>query len=265
MIAHMDAFHFDRLRPRTSNGGQVYQIGSATWRLEIPAGPAGRYRLAQLDDYARLPRRSFPWQPPFRLSLRARASAASIPGTWGFGLWNDPFQMSILSGNGLHGLPTFPDTAWFFFAAPPGYLSLQDDLPAQGWLAMSWRAPHHPTAWLAAILPLTPLLLLPPSARWLRRLGRRLVSQASVGLTVDPCEWHTYCLEWQADGAMFRVDDITVLETDLAPASRLGLVLWVDNQYAAWGADGRLRWGVLATPSIAWIEVAEIEGGAICW
>ncbi len=258
MMFSVNTLHHDRLLPRTANGGQVDQVASAAWRLEIPAGQSGRYRLAQLDDYASLPRCSFPWQPPFRLSLRARASTASVPGTWGFGLWNDPFQMSALSGGGFHNLPTFPDAAWFFFAAPPNHLALQDDLPAQGWLAMSWRAPHNPAAWLAGCLPLAPLLLLPPAARWLRRLGGRLARQASVALAVDPTAWHTYCLDWRADAASFWVDETLVLETDLAPASRLGLVIWIDNQYAAWNADGRLRWGLLANPASAWIEVAEI-------
>jgi hypothetical protein len=259
----MNAIHANRLQPRTAHDGQVNQIGQSGWRLEIPAGSDERYRLAQLDDYAHSPRRGYPWQPPFHLSLRARASAASIPGTWGFGLWNDPFRMDALSGTILPSLPTFPDAAWFFFAAPPNHLSLQDDQPAQGWLAMSWRAPPHPAAWLAASLPLTPLLLLPPSARWLRRLGTRLVHQASAALTVDPTDWHTYELEWQVGKASFWVDGAIVLETDLAPASRLGLVLWIDNQYAAWGADGRLRWGLLANPAAAWIEVAEIERGTV--
>src|SRR2546427_795796 len=39
------------LRPRTTRGAQVETIAPGHWRLTIPAGPAGRYRLAQLDDY----------------------------------------------------------------------------------------------------------------------------------------------------------------------------------------------------------------------
>lgn len=263
IIIYMPVLEPDRLHPRTANGGQVDPVGLSGWRLKIPAGPAGQYRLAQLDDYARLRRRNFPWQPPICISLRARASAATIPGTWGFGLWNDPFQMGALSGLGLQGLPTFPDAAWFFFASPPNYLTLQDDQPAQGWLAMSWRAPRHPAAWLAAGLPLAPLLLLPLAARWLRRLGRRLAHQASVALAVDPTDWHTYCLEWREDRASFRVDGTLALETGLAPVTHLGMVLWIDNQYAAWGSDGRLRWGLLGNPSPAWIEVADIKAGAV--
>jgi len=79
--------------------------------------------------------RTFPCQPPYSLELSCRASALAIPGTWGFGLWNDPFNMAVLSRAELLRLPALPNAAWFFYAAPPSYLSLRDDLPAQGWLA----------------------------------------------------------------------------------------------------------------------------------
>src|SRR5512144_3136865 len=114
------------LIPRTTSGAQVVRLTSGGWRLEIPAGSAGRYRLAQLDDYSNLPRRAFPWQAPLSLSLRARASQSSLPGTWGFGLWNDPFALSLGFG-GERRIPALPNAAWFFFASAPNYLSLRDD------------------------------------------------------------------------------------------------------------------------------------------
>jgi hypothetical protein len=49
------------------------------------------------------------------------------------------------------------------------------------------------------------------------------------------------------------------MESDIVPAAHLGLVIWIDNQYAAWGVDGRLHWGMLANPTLAWIEVGEVE------
>jgi hypothetical protein len=64
-------------------------------QLYIPPGPEGRYRLAQLDDYMDAPRAAFRWAPPLRLHMRARVSNGSIPGTWGFGFWNDPFSMGM--------------------------------------------------------------------------------------------------------------------------------------------------------------------------
>src|SRR5437879_6259384 len=94
-----------KLRPRTTPGADVETIAPGHWRLTMPAGPAGRYRLAQLDDYAGLRRAGFPWQPPLRLALRARVSAAGLPGTWGFGLWNDPFGIGVGLGGGARRLP----------------------------------------------------------------------------------------------------------------------------------------------------------------
>jgi len=343
------------------SGGRVVQTGPAAWRLELPAGPGGSYRLAQLDDYRKLARRAFPWRPPVTLSMKARASAKSLPGTWGYGLWNDPFGMGVAQGGGLR-LPALPNAAWFFFASPPNYLSLRDDLPAQGALAATFRSPRWPSpllllgaplllddyrklarrafpwrppvtlsmkarasakslpgtwgcglwndpfgmgvaqggglrlpalpnaAWfffasppnylslrddlpaqgaLAATFrsprwpsplfllgaPLLPLSLLPPAMRWLRRWARRIVRQDAVDLPVDPTEWHDYALEWGPELVTFRLDGEALLATEIVPAGPLGLVLWVDNQYAALPPDGRLRYGTLSNPQPAWIEI----------
>jgi hypothetical protein len=193
------------------------------------------------------------------LILRARASAANIPGTWGFGLWNDPFSMGLLTGKGLLRLPALPNTAWFFFASHPNYLSLRDDLPAQGGLAATFQSP----AWANALLPfgivLLPLLALPPAARLLRQIGRRIVRQAAIKLPADPTEWHDYGLQWKRDRASFRIDGSTILETEVSPANRLGLVIWIDNQYLSFTPDGRLQYGLLASLEQNWIEVSEIS------
>jgi hypothetical protein len=193
------------------------------------------------------------------LRLRARASAANIPGTWGFGLWNDPFSMGLLTGKGLLRLPALPNTAWFFFASHPNYLSLRDDLPAQGGLAATFQSP----AWANALLPfgivLLPLLALPPAARLLRQIGRRIVRQAAIKLPADPTEWHDYGLQWKRDRASFRIDGSTILETEVSPANRLGLVIWIDNQYLSFTPDGRLQYGLLASLEQNWIEVSEIS------
>src|SRR5690606_11855703 len=121
------------LQPNLSPGSRLVETGANGKRLEAPAGDEKQYRLAQLAGYGSRPRADFPWKaPPLHMSLRARVSAQQIPGTWGFGLWNDPFSMAVLSGAERLRLPVLPNTAWFFFASPPNYLSLLDDLPAQG-------------------------------------------------------------------------------------------------------------------------------------
>lgn len=246
------------LRERQTRGAHLTGIGPAAWRLGIPAGPAGQYRLAQLDDYGRLPRSAFPWRPPLTLLLRGRASAANLPGTWGFGLWNDPFGLAFVKGGGLR-LPSLPDTAWFFFASPSNYLSLRDDLPASGALAATFRSPGWPAPLYLLGAPALPLILWRYAARWLRARARRLVQQDAAALQLDPGEWHAYRLDWRSDNAVFRLDGQIVLETEISPRGPLGLVLWVDNQYAAWTPDGHLAYGTLANPDPAWIEIEGLQ------
>lgn len=247
------------LQAHVAGGGNVLKTPDGDWRLSIPKGDRGAYRLAQLDDYSHLARGSFCWQAPLSIYLRARASSAAIPGTWGFGLWNDPFSMGLLGGGGKARLPALPDTAWFFFAAPPNYLSLKDDLPAQGWLAATFRSPDWPAPLLALGLPALPLLLVPPGARLLRRLGRKIIHQDAAALDCDPVEWHAYSLEWAEGEVCFRVDGDEALRTEIAPEGRLGLVLWVDNQYMKIAADGRMGYGTLTNETGAWIEIGDLE------
>lgn len=253
------------LQPSLTPGAQITGTGPQAWRLLIPAGPAGQYRLAQLDDYSSLPRKAFRWQQGSRLYLEARASQPGLPGTWGFGLWNDPFSMGILGGVGdnrfraLLRLPVLPDTAWFFYASPPSYLSLRDDLPAQGWLAAVFRARPLPgVALIPAVLGL-PLLLFPAAVRKLRRLLRKLVQQDAVVLQLDQAQWHSYELCWQASGVTFQVDGREVLQTSFAPLPRLGLVIWIDNQYMAASPSGRIGYGALENPEPAWIEIRAVD------
>lgn len=245
------------LQSRSTPGAEVQPLASGHWRLAIPAGPAGRYRWAQLDDYLHRPRLAFPWQPPLYLSLRARVSHAALPGTWGFGFWNDPFSTSLGLGGAARRLPALPNTAWFFYASPPNHLALYDH-PAQGFLAATFAAPCLPTPLLALGTPALPFLAWPRAARSLRRLARRFIRDDGALLAPDPTAWHVYCLEWRQDRVRFAVDGAVCFETAVVPAGRLGLVLWIDNQYAAFPPEGRLRFGTLPNPEPAWLELADI-------
>jgi len=243
------------LKPRTSGGGRVSQVGVDTWRLETPAGSKDQFRLAQMDDYSGLSRRAFLWQPPFRISLQARASSREIPGTWGFGLWNDPFSASLGLGGADRRLPALPEAVWFFFASPKNYLSFRDDLPAQGFLAATFRSLPFWPGLMVLGSPFLIGLLLPGVNRLVRAAARKLVKQDTVLVNGDPTEWHTYSLEWEEKSAQLGVDGQVILDTIVTPHRPLGLVLWVDNQYAAWTPDGRLRLGNQANVEPAWIEI----------
>jgi len=245
------------LYPRNTPDSEVVALASDAWRLRIPSGPGASYRLAQLDDYSRLPRRRFLWRPPVCLEVHARVSDADLPGTWGFGLWNDPFTASLGLAGTARRLPALPQAAWFFYASPPNYLALHDTHPAQGLLAATFASQRIPAPVLAVLVPVLPLLAWPLTARWLRRVARRFVVEDAARLDFDPTQWHTYRLEWGVDAVTFFVDGESCFTTTVAPCGPLGLVLWIDNQYAAFRPDGRLRFGTLANES-AWLELADI-------
>lgn len=226
--------------------------------MEIPAGGRGAYRLAQFDNYAHRLRRFFPHTPPLTIDLRARVSAPDLPGTWGFGLWNDPFGLSLGFGGAPLRLPALPNAAWFFYGSPENSLSFREDVPANGFFAGTFASPRIPSLLLAPALLGLPLLALRPISRLLRRLAGGVIRQAGAPVRVNVTDWHDYRIEWQPRLGRFFVDGNLMLETTLAPAAPLGLVIWIDNQYAAWRADGRIHFGTLSNPA-AWLEIEKYE------
>ena len=126
---------YTQLIPHLTPDSRVEQISedSSHYLLTIPSGKADKYRLAQLDDYAQLARGRFPHQTPISIRLLARTSSDAIPGTWGFGLWNDPFGLSIGYGSKPFRLPALPNAVWFFGASEENYLSFKEPiLPERG-------------------------------------------------------------------------------------------------------------------------------------
>jgi hypothetical protein len=213
------------LNERATSGAVITQTGD-DWRMEIPAGTRGTYRLAQLDDYTRL--------------------------------WNDPFGLSFGFGGTAGRLPTLPQAAWFFYGSTENYLSFRDDLPANRFFAGTFRSPSIPSLLLAPSALTLPLLPIRPISRWMRRLTSKIIHQSSVPVQVDVTKWHDYKISWRRDGCSFFMDGQPILETPISPRGPLGLVIWIDNQYAAWGPDGRAGWGVLENPK-AWMEIEELE------
>jgi hypothetical protein len=229
------------------------------WRLEIPAGAAGAYRLAQLDDYANLLRSNFPSANPVIFSLRCRASDKALSGTWGFGLWNDPFAFSL----GLQGmpqrLPALPNACWFFHASAENHLAFQNNLPGSGFLAQSFRSPKIPTALLATGTMALPLLFSRTISAWMRKIAGKIIREDSRLLKLDVTNWHTYIITWQARRVIFEVDGLAVLETPVSPQGPLGVVIWIDNQYAAWRPGGEVSMGTLAQNEASWVEIEQIK------
>lgn len=288
-----------KVTPRVTPNARVEEIERG-WRLSIPAGNADNYRNAQLDDYAHLPRRRFPHRFPSHFSLLARASSASISGTWGFGLWNDPFGMSLGFGGNPFRLPALPNAVWFFGASKENYLSFKDIRPerseerklrraqskdassalrsaqpgvANGFMAQTFRSPtFHPLLILAGTA-------FPFSRKTTRRMLGNIIREDGINLrsrrslapsdalenapytSVDQTEWRRYSLTWEEKRVSLEVDNVEVFESAVSPNPPLGLVIWIDNQYASFTPDGKIRFGVLANPEPAWLEIKELEIG----
>jgi hypothetical protein len=243
------------LNTTKSPTASVVKMGESSWHLEIPANTRRGYRLAQLDDHKSLPRRDFPWQPPITLSLQARVSAQELPGTWGFGLWNDPFSFLIAYNRVALRIPILPDAAWFFHASPQNYLSFRDDLPASGFLTATFKSQKVHPGVLALASPILALTLIPITAQLVRRLLRRAVRQDASLIQTNETEWHDYSMEWEGGKVRFRLDGMDIFVTSIAPRGPLSLVIWIDNQYAAMPPSGRLRYGMLSNPEPAWLEI----------
>lgn len=237
---------------RNVQGGRITHTANG-FRLAIPSGDDQHYRVAQLDDYAKLARKDFPQRPSRSLSLRARASAGSIPGTWGFGLWNDPFGLSIGFGGNPFRIPALPNAIWFFHASQENYLSFGEK-PGNGFLAQTFRSP---------VLPLLSLMragaTLPFSRVKARGMMSNIVKEDGSRLGMDVTEWHDYRLEWGLERSAFWVDDKLVLEPFVSPSPPLGLVIWIDNQYAAFTPEGKIGFGVLENTEPAWLEVKDLD------
>ena len=229
------------------------------WHLQIPAGESGDYRLAQLDNYPLMARKDFPLSSPASLSLSCRASSSSIPGTWGFGFWNDPFAFSLGLKGMARRLHALPNACWFFSASPENHLSFNDKLSGSGFLAQTFRSPKIPSVLLLPGLICTPLLFIKKFSKQLRYLVGRIIKEDSKLLYVDQTQWHTYNLSWHPTEVVFSIDNSVVFHSPISPQGPLGIVIWIDNQYAAWTPAGKLRMGTLKQVTSDWIDIENVE------
>lgn len=248
------------LQRRSTQQARVLQQDGTTI-LAIPASNEDHYHLAQLDDYLHQKRNNFNWQPPVTLSLEARITNSNHRGTWGFGFWNDPFSAALGIGGSRMRLPVLPNCAWFFHASPASYLSFRDDLPANGSLAGVFSSLRFPGLFSLLALPVVPLLLLPPSARFLRKLASKIIHEDATQVQVNALEWQKYSIEWIDKKVAFKINGQLIFQTSISPKGRAGLVIWVDNQYAAFTPSGKLSMGKLhnASSTELWLRNIEIK------
>lgn len=247
----------NELHESLTPGAKIKKVSGDVTRLTIPGGETGAYRLAQLDNYRGLKRSDFLHQARLRMCIEARVSAQELPGTWGFGLWNDPFSLSLGLGGGTRRLPALPQAAWFFFASERNYLSFRDDQPAHGMLAGVFRSLDVPTWALSPAGLALPFMALRPLARIARRAVHALIDEGAARLSHNVTDWQRYELHWEADFVEFSVNHQVVFRAALSPRGPLGFVLWIDNQFAAFPPDGTLSFGTLANPA-AWLEFRQL-------
>ena len=230
------------------------------WKCQ-PGHPAP-YRLAQLDDYAgRTAIACGMRQPgpsgcaPASRTLIYPAHGASVSGM----IRSASRLVSVAAGRTP---PTLPQTAWFMHASPPNWLSLQNDpetIPANGFFAGTFRSLRIPSA------------LVRTRTAWLYRYAQSGQSPVSCagwpavsssrmqpGVDLDVTQWHEYSIQWLQEDCLFRIDGNTIFRTSCSPRPPLGMVLWIDNQFAAWTPQGRLKYGTLANPA-AWLEIENLD------
>jgi len=248
----------NNLQQRTLNGGQVREGYVQGYQFLMPMISAKKYCLVQLDNYIDLPRRHFPHQPGFRFQVEARVSHQDCVGTWGFGLWNDPFSMGVGMGGVKRVLPVLPNAAWFFYGSPENYLSLRNDQGSTGLHAQIFRSPLLPGILSLLALPTLPLVFVPAVVRLLRRTANILIKEEAQSIEINVKEWHTYALLWGKDQVRFWVDGILFFCSTLAPKGRLGFVLWMDNQYLRIDPQGAIKYGVLSIPNEQSMEIQHL-------
>ncbi len=248
-----------RWEPLEIGGGRVRSLNADHVRLTLPAHSGG-YSDAQIDDYRRLSRRSFPWNPPVQMRLEARASMPHPQGTLGFGFWNDPFSLSLGQGGAARRLPSSPQAIWFFYGSPPHDLALAPGVPGCGWKAAVLRTPRIPSLVLAPLaLGTIALAQIPGLKRPVMRNALQF-AQAEESLISNPLdEWHRYELDWFENEARFSVDGQTILQTSVSPPAPLGFVIWIDNQYAIASPEGGFRFGVRPIAEEQWLEIRGLE------
>ena len=252
---------------RTEMGVGRLHVTDDGLRMELEETSAQRYSNAQLDDYSALRASRYPWRPPLRMRVRARASRPAEPavspplggarwlrGTVGFGFWNAPFT---LAGGGLR----LPEAVWFFGASSPSDMALTVGGIGYGWKAQVIHSRRLDT--LAAVGPMALTALWArvagddrPAAHWMERLAGAH-EQPLDATQADLREWRDYALEWRPDVARFSIDGQEVFAAPDPPQGPLGFVAWIDNQYAIATPRGQLRFGALDGPP-QWLELESL-------
>jgi len=235
-----------------------FAVGAA-WLQEQPgivrllAGPAPADSLSdvELNDHRLFPRGRWPWRPPLRMTVRARAShnAETLIGTAGFGFWNAPFGAS-------NDAVDAPQASGFFTLSPPSFISMTSGGFGTGWRAQVLNAPRAPRPIILAGA--LAWLVLKPLRPWFYRAAAKQVGGGEARVTQPLTEWHTYRIDWLSGLTEFWVDDELVFHTTSAPRGPLGFVAWIDNSMLN-VSEATFKFGNLALPEQQWLELSGVS------
>ena len=95
---------------------------------------------------------------------------------------------------------------------------------------------------------------LPFSRKTSRKYLSKVIREDGIALSVDVTQWHRYRLEWSPTRVVWYVDDALVFESPISPNPPLGVVIWIDNQYAAFTPEGKIAFGFLENGD-EWLEI----------
>lgn len=85
----------------------------------------------------------------------------------------------------------------------------------------------------------------------------KVIHQSGLPIALDATCWHSYCIELNNKQCVFSVDDLEVFTSTTPPHPPLGLVIWIDNQYAAWHPNGKIGYGFLENAP-SWMEIKDM-------
>ncbi|MBI5878665.1 MAG: hypothetical protein HZB53_13530 [Chloroflexi bacterium] len=196
--------------------------GSGPLSLVVGPAPSDALTDAELNDHRLYERGRWPWRPPLRMTVRARAShpAGELSGTAGFGFWNAPFAIDA-------GAVDSPQAIWFFHASPPSFMSMSPNGHGTGWRAQVLAVPRVPK--LALVAAGAAWYLLKPLRPLFYRAAQTQVGGGEAPVPMSLAEWHVYRIDWRREGVAFFVDDQRVFATRAAPRGPLGFCAWIDN------------------------------------
>jgi hypothetical protein len=220
-------------------------------RFVVDGAEDGALSDAELDDHRTAPRHRLAWQPPLRMTVRARTShrAGEMLGTAGFGFWNDPFDWT---GN----VQAPPNALWFFYGSPQNDMAFVRGVRGHGWKAATLNGgrSNKLEMTLGNFIFRLPGMSKLVFALAQTRIRAREKTLDEVALT----DWHEYRIDWLEREAIFFVDNVEILRAPNPPTMPLGFVAWVDNNAASIGPGRDFGFQRIAVPQRQWMELARV-------